>query len=103
MRYDKAGRLTELKHEDTAGILDRYRYEYDAAGNKAAIHKERRGLPEESGSYRYTYDGLQRLTGVEKDGGLLRRCFGVAKEFHTNLTQTFGLEEIYNMLIWSKE
>ncbi len=71
--YDKAGRLTELKHEDTAGILDRYCYEYDAAGNKAAIHKERRGLPEESGSYRYTYDGLQRLTGVEKDGGLLRR------------------------------
>ena len=71
--YDKAGRLTELKHEDTAGILDRYCYEYDAAGNKAAIHKERRGLPEESGSYRYTYDGLQRLTSVERDGGLLRR------------------------------
>ncbi len=71
--YDKAGRLAELKHEDTTGILDRYRYEYDAAGNKSAIHKERRSLPGESGSYRYTYDGLQRLTGVEKDGGLLRR------------------------------
>ena len=71
--YDKAGRLAELKHEDTTGILDRYRYEYDAAGNKAVMHKERRGLPGESGSYRYIYDGLQRLTGVEKDSGLLRR------------------------------
>lgn len=71
--YDKAGRLAGLKHEDTAGILDRYRYEYDAAGNKAVIHKERRDFPEESGSYRYIYDGLQRLTGVEKDSGLLRR------------------------------
>lgn len=35
-------------------------------GNRTVIVKERRGFPEESGSYRYSYDALQRLTDVEK-------------------------------------
>lgn len=42
-------------------------------GNKTTVWKERRGLPGESGAYRYGYDELQRLNDVEKDGKLLRR------------------------------
>ncbi|MBO5032996.1 MAG: DUF4280 domain-containing protein [Lachnospiraceae bacterium] len=70
--YNETGFLEELSHEDESGILDRFRYTYDAMGNRTAVRKERRGLPEESGAYRYIYDELQRLTGVEKDGALLR-------------------------------
>lgn len=55
------------------GILDKYCYTYDNMGNKIAVRKERKGLPEESGNYDYRYDVLNRLTGVEKDGMLLRR------------------------------
>ena len=71
-QYDETGLLGELSHTDASGILDRFQYTYDAAGNKTAIRKERRGFPEESGSYQYAYDGLHRLTGIEKDGKPLR-------------------------------
>ena len=70
--YNEAGQIKELSHEDTAGIIDRYCYEYDVMGNKTAIWKERRNLPEESGRYSYVYDALQRLTGVSKDGKEMR-------------------------------
>ncbi len=71
--YNETGFLDELTHEDASGILDRFRYAYDDMGNKTTVWKDRRGLPEESGAYRYSYDGLQRLVGIEKDGELLRR------------------------------
>lgn len=70
--YNEAGQLNELIHEDVKGIIDRYCYEYDVMGNKTAIRKERRNLPEESKRYSYVYDALQRLTKVEKDGETLR-------------------------------
>ncbi|MGY3663736.1 MAG: DUF6531 domain-containing protein [Roseburia sp. 1XD42-69] len=70
--YNDQGLPCELLHEDNRGIWDRYRYQYDARGNKTEIQKERRGLPEESGCYHYGYDSLGRLTEVEKDGDLLR-------------------------------
>lgn len=70
--YNQAGQLSELIHRDTCGILDRICYQYDAMGNKIQVEKERRGLHEESGTYTYGYDALQRLISVEKDGTLLR-------------------------------
>lgn len=70
--YDERGQLQELVHEDDYGVLDRYQYEYDLMGNKAAVTKERRGLKEESGRYEYGYDGLSRLINVSKDGDALR-------------------------------
>lgn len=70
--YNSQGQLKELTHEDGQGTLERFCYEYDAMGNKTAVRKERRGLPEESGSYRYCYDGLGRLMEVWKDGKPLR-------------------------------
>ncbi|MEY8524586.1 hypothetical protein AALA90_16380 [Lachnospiraceae bacterium 38-10] len=45
-----------------------YRYRYDLTGNKTAVEKQRRGLPEESGVYAYGYDALGRLNSVAKDG-----------------------------------
>ena len=70
--YTEKGELASLTHQDKTGILDAYNYTYDIQGNKIGIEKIRRGLEEESGSYRYGYDELQRLTEVTKDGGLLR-------------------------------
>ena len=52
-RYDPKGQIIELLHEDREGVLDRYQYQYDLSGNKTGITKERRGLKEESGDYRY--------------------------------------------------
>ena len=71
--YDRKSRVTGLTHMDGEGIIDRYAYEYDPAGNKTGIRKERRGLGEESGQYAYGYDALGRLTEARKDGRLLRR------------------------------
>ena len=53
-----------------SGILDAYRYQYDLLGNKTGIEKQRRGYPEESGSYTYWYDPLGRLSQIQKDGQL---------------------------------
>ena len=70
--YGAYGELVSLTHEDGQGVLEEYHYAYDELGNKTGIRKKRAGLPLESGEYGYTYDGLQRLTQVTKDGQLLR-------------------------------
>ncbi len=70
--YNTSGYLAELAHRDKEGILDRYTYQYDLTGNKTAIGKQRRGLPEERGLYAYGYDALGRLNSVAKDGKNLR-------------------------------
>ena len=69
------------------------------------VTKERRGLPEESGVYRYIYDGLQRLTGVEKDGKPLRSyqydAFGNRTELedHAGGTRsTYGYDALNRLL-----
>ena len=72
--YGTCGELLSLTHEEAGGILEHYTYGYDGLGNKTAVRKERTGLPRESGDYQYTYDGLQRLTGVSRDGQELR-CY----------------------------
>ena len=71
--YDERGLLASLVHRDREGILDAYSYRYDLMANKTGIIKERRGLPEESGSYTYGYDALGRLESVAKDGEVLRK------------------------------
>ncbi len=104
-RYDSEGRLTEkdmpggirtiwqyngeglpesFTHEDREGILDRYEYAYDPMGNKTAVTRQRRGLPQESGIYTYAYDPVGRLTGVAKDNTSLR---GYAYDTFSNRTR----------------
>ena len=70
--YNKVGRLTRVTNYDETGILDDFAYEYDLNGNKTQITKNRRDLPEDSGTFQYTYDALNRLTGSYMDGDLLR-------------------------------
>ncbi len=103
--YNETGLLEELCQADASGILDRFRYTYDAMGNRTMATKERRGLPEESGVYRYIYDGLQRLTGVEKDGKPLRSyqydAFGNRTELedHAGGTRsTYGYDALNRLL-----
>ncbi len=71
--YDRAGQLSELTHYRDERILDRFRYTYDAVGNRTGVNRERTGLGAESGTYRYEYDALRRLTGVLRDGEVLRQ------------------------------
>lgn len=66
--YNLRGQLISLIHQDEQGILDSYRFDYDAIGNKTSVEKQRRGLNAENGSYTYRYDQMRRLTEVKKDG-----------------------------------
>lgn len=71
--YNILGQPKELVHSDKSGVLERYRYQYDAIGNKVEVVKERRGLHQDNGRYQYTYDVLNQLIKVDKDGKVLRR------------------------------
>lgn len=71
-RYDVRGRMEQLIHVNQEGTLDKFTYRYDLLGNKVAMNKERKGLPEESGTYVFEHDPMGRLTDVSKNGRLLR-------------------------------
>ncbi len=62
--YDTAGQLTRIAISDTNALtqLLRLDYAYDAAGNITAITSSR------DGAASYTYDALNRLTGVSSPG-----------------------------------
>ena len=91
--YNSLGRIAQISHVEE-NVHERYTYHYDAAGNKVGADKMRGGSATwekriscneksivngneeshvngnilDSGSYRYAYDALNRLVGVEKDG-----------------------------------
>lgn len=83
--YNQMGLLSSLTHLKNEELLDQYLFEYDSAGNKTGIHKNRTSkntslpieqrskLQEESGYYQYKYDCLNRLTEVKKDQKLINR------------------------------
>lgn len=71
-QYDGVGRLSGFTHRVQEEILDSYAFSYDLEGNKTSIVKNRAELSEESGTYIYCYDALNRLNEVVKDGILLR-------------------------------
>ena len=70
-RYNAAGKLEEILHKG-ADFTERCHYSYDVMGNKVMAEKERPGLPEDSGSFSYCYDALNRLTTVAQNGQTLR-------------------------------
>ncbi len=72
-RYDREGRLDSLSHRYHGRILERCQYKYNARGYKTEVDRYRWDKPEESGVYRYLYDPVGQLTGVEKDGAFLRQ------------------------------
>ena len=70
-RYNGAGKVEEILHTG-ADFTERYHYGYDVMGNKITAEKERPGLPEDSGSFSYDYDELNRLIHVSQNGKTLR-------------------------------
>ena len=72
--YDAAGLTASLVHTGADGILESYRYGYDAAGNRIREERYRKDLEEETGTYTYGYDRLHRLIRTAKDGEVLRSC-----------------------------
>lgn len=69
--YNGAGKVEEILHTG-ADFTERYHYGYDVMGNKITAEKERPGLPEDSGSFSYGYDELNRLIHVSQNGKTLR-------------------------------
>ena len=67
--YNQNGQIAEIRHMGKE-IEERYRYQYDMAGNKTDVIKNR--AEGDSGHYRYEYDALNQLTGVIRDGNRLR-------------------------------
>ena len=57
--YDAPGITASLVHTGTDGILESYRYGYDAAGNRIREERYRKDLEEETGIYTYGYDRLE--------------------------------------------
>lgn len=70
-RYNGAGKVEEILHTG-ADFTERYHYGYDVMGNKITAEKERPGLLEDSGSFSYGYDELNRLIHVSQNGKTLR-------------------------------
>lgn len=70
--YQADGCLKSLYHRRGEEFLEGYRYGYDRLGNRTETRMMRSGLEEESGIWRYAYDALSRLTGVEKNGTGIR-------------------------------
>ena len=70
--FNVLGQLASLKTFAGSELLDSFDIGYDVLGNKAQIVQSRKDLPEQSGTYSFTHDSLQRLEQVTKDGKLLR-------------------------------
>ena len=70
-RYNGAGKVEEILHTGV-DFTERYHYGYDVMGNKITAEKERPGLLEDSGSFSYGYDELNRLIHVSQNGKTLR-------------------------------
>lgn len=69
--YGNPGRVSEILHTG-ADFSEHYIYGYDILGNKTSAAKERTGIQADSGRYEYSYDEMNRLTGVMHDGQQLR-------------------------------
>ena len=69
--YGNLGRVSEILHTG-ADFSEHYIYGYDILGNKTSAAKERTGIQADSGRYEYSYDEMNRLTGVMHDGQQLR-------------------------------
>ena len=90
--YNDLGRLSSLTHSRQNELLDKYIYSYDVMGNKTSIEKQRQGIDEDSGLFGYSYDAMNRLSEVTKDGNPLRSySYDV---FGNRTSMTSGDEEI---------
>ena len=93
-QYNAKGQIEQLVHTDHKGIIDKYVYQYDLSGNRTGITRERRGLPEESGRYTYTYDAIGRISSVARNEKLLRTYVYDSYGNRTKLTEK-GRETAY--------
>lgn len=89
--YTGTGMLANICHIGN-GFEEEYSYRYDMAGNKIETRRQRQGTGEDSETFRYGYDALNRLTEVSQNGQLLRKyaydAFGnrTAKEDYSGQT-----------------
>lgn len=80
--YDELSQTKELTHIDPSGkIIDKYKYAYDAAGNKTKIYRDKSDLDieavegEATENITYKYDSLNQLVEVMKNNKENRKYF----------------------------
>ncbi len=71
--YNELGRIKEVKNISGQETIESYQYMYDLAGNKIQTMKKRTNLEQENGTYDYSYDALQRLVSVTKNGQMQKK------------------------------
>lgn len=106
--YDMANRLLSFINTDPNNkVLDKFIFNYDTAGNKINVIKERMGLKDINGNYNYYYDSLNQLTGIEKDGNLIRYYrydgYGNRVYMNDNGKETYYYYNNINQLVRKKE
>lgn len=69
--YNEIGRIENLIHEGDKQA-ESYHFTYDAVGNKIQTVHKVNGEMDEAGSFEYTYDMLNQLTGVYRKQQALR-------------------------------
>ena len=62
--FNPLGHIESLTHSQGQDILDKFKYNYDPAGNITQINKHRQGLEADSGAFNYSYDPLGRLVSA---------------------------------------
>ncbi|EOS8042729.1 hypothetical protein DKK55_RS11545 [Enterococcus faecium] len=105
--FNALGQLSELSHFKQDEVIDKFVYGYDVMGNKSIITKQRQGLEADNGAYTYSYDPLNRLTEVTKDGNPLRNYsydnFGNRTKLVENGVETHYTYNSLNQLISSTD
>lgn len=100
---NEAGRLAEMTVAIGGEVQDHYTCTYDLAGNRIGLKAERKDWPSASGSYQFTYDALNRLSEVQKDGRSLRSygydAFGNRISLCENGKETRYLYDLNDQLI----
>lgn len=93
---DRFGRPTDLRYVDSVGAdIHRYRYAYNAAGDRLAAEVEQAGHSN-TRSWLYGYDELSRLTSAER-GTLLPDLSGLDHTAPTRAERTsWGLDTLGN-------
>ena len=92
--YSCGMRISRITHKKEGIILEDLAYEYDREGNCVLIKKYRKDCPQDSGTFTYEYDCLNRLVRVLRNGTLKTeysydRYGGRIKKFQGNRSYNY--------------
>jgi len=72
LKADEAGHITEIVHSHDDRIINRFRYQYDASGNRISAEISRKACGAADRHCQYHYDLMDRLVSVKENGETVR-------------------------------